>query len=29
LRAGWRLLRPGQFVVAAIATILIRGGSGK
>jgi ribosomal protein L40E len=25
LRAGWRLLRPGQFVVAAIATILIVG----
>ncbi|MGE5128336.1 MAG: double zinc ribbon domain-containing protein [Sphingomonadaceae bacterium] len=23
LRAGWRLLRPGQFLVAAIATILI------
>ena len=25
LRAGWRLLRPGQFLVAAIATILIVG----
>ena len=25
LRAGWRLLRPGQFLLAAIATILIAG----
>jgi hypothetical protein len=24
-RAGWRLLRPGQFVLAAIATILVAG----